>query len=76
MGSIEEGKDADLALFDGHPLSIYTRPVMTVVDGIVRFDAERDGDDMRLDVDPAAEIEDVRLYHHEDDSCLADVFVF
>ncbi|NNF56769.1 MAG: amidohydrolase family protein [Rhodothermaceae bacterium] len=76
VGSIEEGKDADLALFDGHPLSIYTRPVMTIVDGIVRFDAERDGDDMRLDVDPAAEIEDVRLYVHDEDTCLRDAFVF
>ena len=76
VGSIEEGKDADLALFDGHPLSIYARPVMTVVDGIVRFDVNRDGDDMRLDVDPAAEIEDVRLYVHDEDTCLQDAFVF
>ncbi len=74
VGSIEEGKDADLAIFDGHPLSIYARPVMTIVDGIIRFDEARDGDDMRLDIDPEAEIEDVRLYDHNEDSCLVDAF--
>ena len=75
VGSIEEGKDADLAIFDGHPLSIYARPVMTIVDGIVRFDEARDGDDMRLDIDPEADIEDVRLYDRNEDSCLVDAFV-
>ena len=75
VGSIEEGKDADFAIFDGHPLSIYARPVITIVDGIVRFDEARDGDDMRLDIDPEAEIEDVRLYDHNEKSCLVDAFV-
>lgn len=75
VGSIEEGKDADLAIFEGHPLSIYARPVMTIVDGIVRFDEARDSDDMRLDVDPEAKIEDVRLHDHREESCLVDAFV-
>lgn len=38
VGSIEVGKDADLAIFDHHPLSVYAIPQMTIVDGIVRFD--------------------------------------
>src|SRR5690625_7766780 len=31
-GSIEVGKDADLVLFDAHPLSVYAIPQMTIVD--------------------------------------------
>ncbi|MEL6615890.1 MAG: amidohydrolase, partial [Bacteroidota bacterium] len=45
VGSIERGKDADLALFSDHPLSVYTRVETTWVDGIARFDAARDGHD-------------------------------
>lgn len=33
VGSIEPGKDADFAMFDGDPLSNYTGCVMTVIDG-------------------------------------------
>jgi imidazolonepropionase-like amidohydrolase len=77
VGSIEVGKDGDLALFRGHPLSVYAVPVMTVVDGVVRFDREADGDDMRLDVDPAADIDEVRLQtEHADDACLEGALQF
>ncbi len=37
-GSIELGKDADLALFNGHPLSVYAICEMTLVDGEVYFE--------------------------------------
>jgi len=37
-GSIEVGKDADLAIFSGHPLSTYSRNVMTLIDGEVCFE--------------------------------------
>jgi len=37
-GSIEAGKHADLALFNGHPLSPYSRCVMTLIDGEVVFE--------------------------------------
>ncbi len=37
-GSIEVGKDADLAIFHGHPLSTYSRCSMTLVDGEVTFE--------------------------------------
>ncbi len=33
LGSIEVGKDADLALFDGDPFSNMTKCVMTIIDG-------------------------------------------
>ncbi len=37
-GSIEKGKHADLAIYNGHPLSPYSRCVMTVIDGEVAFE--------------------------------------
>src|SRR5262249_44625457 len=37
IGSIEIGKDADLAIFDGHPLNSYSRVETTLVEGEVRF---------------------------------------
>jgi imidazolonepropionase-like amidohydrolase len=37
LGSIDVGKDGDLALFSAHPLDSYARPVLTVVDGEVYF---------------------------------------
>ncbi|HKO60775.1 MAG TPA: amidohydrolase [Pyrinomonadaceae bacterium] len=42
VGSIETGKDADLAIWNGHPLSVYSRVDTTFVDGEVLFDRERD----------------------------------
>ena len=33
IGSIEPGKDADLAIFDGHPFSNFTRCKATMIDG-------------------------------------------
>ena len=75
VGSIEVGKDADLALFTAHPLSVYTRVSMTFVDGIARFDAARDGDDQRLYVDPSEDVPNVRLHANglQGDACLRDV---
>jgi len=35
MGTLEAGKDADLAIFDGDPFCNYTRCVNTVIDGVV-----------------------------------------
>ena len=54
IGSIEVGKEGDIAIFKNHPLSIYTIPQMTIVDGVVYFDINQDADDMRMDlaVDP------------------------
>lgn len=37
-GSLEVGKDADLAIFDRHPLDGFSRCMMTVVEGKVQFD--------------------------------------
>jgi imidazolonepropionase-like amidohydrolase len=40
VGSIEVGKQADLALFSQHPMSAYTRCEMTIIEGDVYFDRE------------------------------------
>ncbi|TPE44201.1 amidohydrolase family protein [Pontibacter mangrovi] len=42
MGSIKAGKDADVVLWNDHPLSIYAKPLKTFVDGIAYYDLERD----------------------------------
>ena len=42
IGSIEVGKDADLAVFDRHPLSTYAVNQMTFVDGAMLFSREQD----------------------------------
>lgn len=42
IGSIKEGKDADLVLWTDNPLSIYAKVVTTYIDGIAYYDAERD----------------------------------
>ncbi|MEF8796634.1 MAG: amidohydrolase family protein [Salinivenus sp.] len=77
-GSIEEGKDADLAIFSEHPLSVYTKPQRTYVDGVVRFDHEDDPDDMRLRVDPEGTVDLARdgAYGRTDaNSCLHGAFL-
>jgi imidazolonepropionase-like amidohydrolase len=42
VGSIKEGKDADLVLWSAHPLSIYAKSEKTMVDGAIVFDRELD----------------------------------
>ncbi|PWT72414.1 MAG: amidohydrolase [Bacteroidetes bacterium] len=42
VGTIKEGKDADLVLWSDHPLSIYAKPLKTIVDGTIYYDVERD----------------------------------
>jgi imidazolonepropionase-like amidohydrolase len=42
VGSLEVGKDADLAIWNGHPLSVYARVETTFVDGEIFFDRQED----------------------------------
>lgn len=42
VGSIKVGKDADLVLWNDHPLSSYAVPQQTFIDGICYFDIKRD----------------------------------
>jgi imidazolonepropionase-like amidohydrolase len=72
VGSIEEGKDGDVVLFNTHPLSIYAIPEITVVDGVVRFDRENDPADMRIYPDVTEEVEVTLTDHDHQDRCMQD----
>ncbi|MBD2755250.1 amidohydrolase family protein [Spirosoma validum] len=37
LGSIKVGKDADLVLWNAHPLAIYARPEITMIEGAIYF---------------------------------------
>lgn len=37
VGTIETGKDADLAIFDGNPMETFTKTLMTIIDGKVVY---------------------------------------
>jgi imidazolonepropionase-like amidohydrolase len=38
IGSLEEGKDGDIAVFDKHPLDTTTKCLMTIIEGRIFFD--------------------------------------
>src|SRR5215475_4569849 len=42
IGSIDVGKDGDLAIFNANPFSIYARVEMTLIEGEVYFDRKED----------------------------------
>lgn len=42
VGSLKVGKDADIVLWNDHPLSIYAKPLKTIVDGTIYYDVEKD----------------------------------
>ncbi|MEM6803948.1 MAG: amidohydrolase family protein [Bacteroidota bacterium] len=70
VGSIEKGKDGDIAIFKNHPLSIYAVPQQTIIDGVVRFDINQDADDMRLSVNPEEKVMPILYYSRDLESCL------
>ncbi len=75
VGSIEEGKHGDVAIWSGHPLSIYSIAKKTFVDGKKYFDREEDPNDMRVKIDPEADYDEASRRWYEEggrhgDSCL------
>ncbi len=42
VGSIDPGKDADLVIYNHHPLSVYAVPQKVLIDGQVYFDIQKD----------------------------------
>lgn len=42
VGSIKEGKDADVVLWSEHPMSIYAKAEKTIIEGKIYFDIEQD----------------------------------
>ena len=41
VGSLEVGKDGDLAIFNGHPLNTFAKCIMTIIEGEVYFEDDR-----------------------------------
>ena len=41
LGSLEVGKDADIAIFDGNPMEIFTKTLYTIIDGKIVYDASK-----------------------------------
>lgn len=75
VGSIETGKQADLVIFEDHPLSIYAIPQMTFVDGVKYFDLNEDKEDQRIKVSATEEIEPIIL-QAQDHRCMHGVEMF
>ncbi|MCF8320531.1 MAG: amidohydrolase family protein [Flavobacterium sp.] len=42
VGSIKVGKDADVVLWNNHPLSIYAKAEKTLIEGVVYYDIQKD----------------------------------
>lgn len=40
LGSLEVGKDADIAIFDGNPMEVFTKTLYTIIDGRIVYDYE------------------------------------
>ncbi|MPN45280.1 hypothetical protein SDC9_192847 [bioreactor metagenome] len=38
VGSIKVGKDADIAIFDGNPMEVFTNTIYTIIDGQIVYD--------------------------------------
>src|SRR5699024_10970952 len=60
VGSIEVGKHGDLAIWSGHPLSIYSKALKTYINGVKYFDRANDADDMRLDINPETDYDEAQ----------------
>lgn len=74
VGSIEIGKQADLVIFEGHPLSAYALPQMTFVDGVKYFDRKVDREDQRQWVAATEMVEPIFLRANEEaHRCMQDV---
>ncbi|MDC3241281.1 amidohydrolase family protein, partial [Flavobacteriaceae bacterium] len=41
IGSIKVGKDADLVIWSDHPMSIYSKAEMTMIEGVVYYDSTK-----------------------------------
>lgn len=42
VGSLEVGKDADIAIFTGNPMEVFTETLYTIIDGEVVYEAGKD----------------------------------
>ena len=42
VGSLEAGKDADIAVFDGNPMEVFTKTLYTIINGEIVYDGSSD----------------------------------
>ncbi|RNC80099.1 MAG: amidohydrolase [Balneola sp.] len=80
VGSIEEGKDGDVVIWSGHPISIYSKVEQTYIDGKKYFDLNEDPADMRISVNPGQDYETASfsseiLAGRHVDACMEDTFI-
>jgi hypothetical protein len=69
-----------VVVWDGHPLSIYSKAEMTFVDGTKYFDRENDPNDMRIQINPSTDYEDGANFrkivdNRDEDACIQDTFI-
>ncbi len=76
VGSLEVGKEADIAIFNAHPLSIYAICQKTIVDGVIRFDRDKDPDDMRMNIDLMRPVDASRVWKGDVDECMRGTQAF
>lgn len=74
VGSIEKGKQADLAIWSAHPFSIYAICEQTFVDGVRYFSRDTDKTDIRLDVNPEEEYQVFEQTGRNTNACMQGVF--
>ena len=78
VGSLEVGKHGDIAIWSGHPLSIYSKVQQTYIDGKKYFDMLTDPADMRIAVDSNDSYKEAEfntfIKGREEDACMSDVF--
>lgn len=41
LGSLEVGKDGDIAIFDGNPMEVFTQTLYTIINGEIVYDSSR-----------------------------------
>ena len=42
VGSLKKGKDADIAIFTGNPMEVFTKTLYTIIDGEIQYDYKLD----------------------------------
>jgi len=45
VGSIKVGKDADIAIFDGNPMEIFTNTMYTIINGVIIYNRKTDNEE-------------------------------
>lgn len=48
VGTLEAGKDADIAIFTGNPMEVFTKTLYTIIDGQIIYNGMKDDDEFTL----------------------------